>query len=298
MDVASLTKVGDRVESSLPFAYFPVRFYLLALSLVGLVAWFGFGFDIKEGAVPLLGIQWSTFATFFFFMYLMMASFGKDGLRGIKDDFKFIQTKASGLDIGRENWPQSGDVGWLRASLYSFLVCLGCLFLFEAIWVPLYDYFQFGSLMWPVYYAISPSLFSYFGRNMLLTIAPLMLAPLILLITAIDGDHFRFKLKPRLDWLSFSLLGIAALLWVNWIFFPHQAQPLSISGCFVFPSQGLFPQNTYTYYPCSADGAAYPLKAIQDFFVPNDGLHAVNVLTKFFTFAAVCYPAMLRVKRR
>jgi len=66
----------------------------------------------------------------------------------------------------------------------------------------------------------------------------------------------------------------------------------SPDACYTWPSQGFFPQNTYTFYPCSIAGTGYQPKQIPGFFDPNGWTHAVDVLTKFATFAGICYPLL------
>ena len=293
---------------------------MLGLTLVALAAWGITGFNIMEGAVPIIGIQWSTFATFTFFFYLLMVNFQRGGLdclaelkANIKQDFGFLArvfTHPRGI---RDAYPNEGIMDGIRAMLLSSLICLGALFLFEAIWVPLYDYFQFGSVMWPVYMAsMPPGQIAPLIRNMVLGIFPLLLAPLALKLLSLDSPtKDRFFVKWRFNRFSFVVI-FAALFWVQWIIFPHQsistalaasqvmglqASSFNPANCYIWPSQGYFPQNTYTFYPCAVKGANYTLPQIMGFFNPDNWLHLVNVLTKFFTFAAICYPFMALVRR-
>ena len=292
----------------LPYLYFSARLWSMCLCAVSLGAWAVTGFNLVEGGVPVIGIQWSTFATFSFFFWLLMANF-QSGVSSLSDVGREAKKDALSLFAtlrhplkARESYQSGGRFPSLAAFAVSLLVCMAATFLFESIWVPLYDYFQFGSVVWPVYYAIvSPPVII---RNVGLFILPLALA-----MTILSFKQW-YSVKYRLRGWPISIM-FASLLWVNWILMPHsivsptslpasgvigpQAAGFSLASCYVWPSQGLFPQNTYTFYPCSLLGKSYTPPQILGFFNPDDGVHAVNVLTKFFTFAAVCFPFMVKV---
>lgn len=293
--------------------------WMLALTIFAFIIWMVTGFNLEEGDVPALGIQWSTFGTFTLFFYLLTINLQLGGL----ESFKQLRSEVR-YDLGflfhplsrtRSQYRTNGVVDPLRGFTVALLVCVSCLFLFESIWVPLYDYFQFGSVMWPVYSA-STSYFTVFDRNTIFFLLPLI-AGLLVLPSVIDGkapDLFhRYELKFRLDRYWVLVLLCTAAVWGLWIYFPQQpfdvaslttaqvsgelSKSFTSSGCYIFPSQGLFPQNTYTFYPCSVAGQPYPLKEIFAFFSPGNWLHLVNVVTKVLTFLSVCYPLMARVKR-
>lgn len=312
----------DRASANFPYLYFAFRVGMLGLTLVALAAWGITGFNVMEGAVPIIGIQWSTFATFTFFYYLLMVNFQAGGLNhfsdlktNFKQDLGFLGRVFRHPKGIRDAYPNQGVLDGIRAMLLSSLICLGALFLFEAIWVPLYDYFQFGSVMWPVYMASMPSgQVSPLIRNMVLGIFPLALMPLALRLLSLDSPtKDRFQVKWRLDSGLVLLMAIGFAFWGLWITFPHQAMStanlaasqvmgltsssFSLTNCYVWPSQGFFPQNTYTFYPCAVQGTSYTLPQIMGFFNPDNWLHLVNVLTKFCTFAAICYPFMAIVRR-
>lgn len=288
---------------------------MLLTAIISCGAWAVTGFNVAEGYVPLISIQWSTFATFSFFFYVLVVNLQYGGLRTFKVllgelryDLHFIFRVARRSKYDRN----SGLVDGLRAGLFALCVCTFCTFLFESIWTPLYDGLQFGSLLWPVYYA-STGAFTVLERNTLMTFIPLLLAPLIFFaftIKSIDekgNPTYSYRIEPRTGATALALASIAGVCWLVWIFFPHQSVPVenvlgplaktySSTACYIYPSQGLFPQNTYTFYPCWTAGAHYPLNVIYGFFDPDNWTHAVNVITKFFTFAAASYPFMVRVK--
>lgn len=319
------TKLADRAERTFPYSYFAARvFWFLPLTVIGLFAWAVFGFDVPEGWVPIIGIQWSTFSTFFFFWYLLMVNFQVGGLTSVRQlahemafDIRFIGKTIRTGKRAREQYPMKGAVDGSTAIIVSLCVVTAATFLFESIWVPLYDWFQFHSLLWPVYMAEAGGFLNSgaLGRNTILLVVPLLLAP-VLLKLVVDGyttdpaPSFRYHVRLRLDFGALFLAMLAASFWLVWVFFPHDPQPTVTailqsahepayvpSGCYVFPTQGLFPQNTYTFYPCASLGKSYSLHSFYGFFVPGNALHAVNVLTKFVTFGALCYPLMVFVRR-
>jgi hypothetical protein len=305
--------------------------WMLGLTIASFPIWMLTGFNLQEGDVPVLGIQWSTFGTFALFFYLLTVNLQVGGLNSFRQlraevryDLHFLPRFPMDLiKRRRPDYKTAGVVDPLRAFAVALLICVSCLFLFESIWVPLYDYLQFGSVMWPVYSA-NTGLFTVFERNTFFFIAPL-LGGTVFFWTVIDDEFImmpnfsvvktywhRYSMSFRLDRYWVLILGLTAAMWGLWIWFPHSAMNLgsltsaqvsgelaksfSLSNCYIFPSQGLFPQNTYTFYPCSAAGQPYPLKDIMAFFSPGNWLHLVNVLTKYATFLSVCYPAMIRVK--
>jgi hypothetical protein len=331
-------------EVRLPYLYFSARLWALSLSLVGLAAWLYTGFNIVEGGVPVIGIQWSTFATFSFFFWLLMANFQNgissfaDLKAALKDDIRYLARAARErphfwrswitgdgkfadfwarierrVDVAwisvdwvvREQYPQKGNVKSLGAFTAALLVCMSATFLFEAIWVPLYDYFQFGSVFWPVYFAsVMPPVII---RNVGLFIMPLAIVWVLFSIK----DWFPVQYRANGQWLG--ILAVCAGMWLTWIAFPHSAFPISqldygtanqVIGplaktfnpmdCYIYPSQALFPQNTYTFYPCALAGQSYTPPQILGFFDSDPFVHLVNVLTKFVTFAAVAFPFLVR----
>lgn len=312
------TRVVDRVSASLPYSYFSLRLGMLLLTLASLIGWAITGFNIAEGAVPIVSIQYSTLATFAFFFYVLVVNLQLGGLEKISQlgsemKFDLLYLIRRSRKSYRQGYKNTGTVDGLRAGIYAFLVCLSALFAFELIWVPLYDYFQFGSFWWPVYYAHTPGLFSSIVyRNVLMFLIPLLLASMIMYafgvksLDAKGNPSYRWSLTARINSKAVGLFIAAEICWAFWIQFPHNPiVPATFIGlshptfeeCLINPSQTLFPQNTYTVYPCSASGAVYPLSQIFGFFDPNPWTHAINVLTKFATFAAFCFPFMVKVKR-
>lgn len=293
---------------------------MLEVAIASLFLWFITGFNIVEGGVPIIGIQWSTFSTFALFWYLMMLNLQYGGIRTLNQflyeidyDFRMLWPSLIHPWRSRKKYHSGDIVDGLRATTMATLICLGALFLFEVIWVPLYDYFQFGvSWEWPVYFALTK--YPVWARNFGDAAIFLVVGALIL-AWAYEGKdmHRRFSYSFRIDRYWAFILVITAGMWVLWIFFPAQqintaelssgqvlgqlASTYSQYSCYIFPSQHLFPQNTYTFYPCSILGKEYAVSQILGFFNPDNWLHLLNVVTKYATFLAVCYPCMVRVER-
>lgn len=268
------------------------------------------GFNVPEGAVQFIGIQWSTFTTFCFFFYLLMMNFQTGGLRSAKQLWGCFKMDLYFLAHPwlRKQYPEDHQVSGFLAIFASAMACVCSLFAFETIWVPLYNYSQFGRVLWPVYFALTKFPLPII-RNSLLFVLPIAM---ILLLFSLSKDYgMEMRLRINNGWLG--LLEIAFLSWIAWITFPHQIFPISSlsasnvigptassfshANCYVFPSQNFFPQNTYTFYPCSLFGMSYTPPQILGFFSPDNAVHAMNVLTKFATFAAVCFPFMAIARR-
>lgn len=289
--------------------FFSFRCGTLLITLAGLVMWAFTGFNLEEGAVPFIGLQWSTFSTFFFFFYAMMFNFQIGGIRtftqfkeGLKADLGYL------VRFDRKSYPETHALnGWV-AVVVSAMACVAATFAFESLWVLLYDFFQFGSFGWPVYYAVTRFPLPII-RNTVLFALPV---GFILLIFSVMRDY-KLNIKLRMTGASLLILGLTFSIWAFWLTMPHQVVALSsltasqvigpqantftLASCYVFPKEQLFPQNTYTFYPCALYGKSYTPPQILGFFDPDPWVHVVNVLAKFATFAAVCFPLMAFVRR-
>jgi hypothetical protein len=212
-------------------------------------------------------------------------------------------------------------LGPTRAACFVLCFTVAALFIFELIWVPLYDYFQFGNWLWPVYMAVAPIQNSALVRNVGM-VFPMLFLGVASVYFVWDEVHVsdarmilrrRFSVSWRFDGFWLVLIVITWLGWVAWIYWPHSIvtvipsqviweHPFNAtyfaSQTWILPSQGLFPQTQYTFYPASAFLRAYPVSEIPGFYVSDPILHAVNVTVKYLVFMCVCYPAMVVVKRR
>lgn len=282
-----------------PHLFWSARLGSLLFCFASLFFWAYFGFNLPEGSVPIIGAQWSTFATVAFFFWAIMVSFQTGNLPklgNLKMDLWFIIHPTK-----RSLYPKDAAFSPFIGAVTGFCAILCAAYAFEAIWVPLYDWFQFGSVWWPVY-AYSPKVFV--ADDILPTLCFFVAAMLLPWNFMREGSQNASSWRFDANWLC--IVGLAALLWLEWVMLPHSTAgiPLVLTNvgghyvpgaCYVMPSQGFFPQNTYTFYPCAIKGVSgYSILQIFGFFDPDNLIHTVNVLTKFVTFAAICYPFMVR----
>ena len=101
---------------------------MLWLALLSIPIWLITGFNIVEGAVPFISIQWSTFGTFAFFFYLFMVNFqvgGLDSLHRLSQelvfDLRFSYLTLRNPGKARIEYPQATSIDSLRASIICFL---------------------------------------------------------------------------------------------------------------------------------------------------------------------------------
>jgi len=340
-----------------PFFYFTGRVDILLILVVSSIGWVVFGFDGTVEQIQLspygVGIHWSTVQTCALSLYLLILNMHVGGVRSFGQlrsevwrDFRTNWAELKSIHrvrIGRR-WARRGRLRfplvWLklppeveelekqyarypavdpmRGFVFALAITFVSLFAFEIIWVPLYDYFQFGSWYWPVYSAFdssgNPLLSSMFIRNVGIT-AVMSVVAIVTVYLVWDGQSpniwRRYSITWRFDrW--FALIALAtASLWIIWILYPHQSfmvtagdvisvRPFNssffTSQTWLFPSQGLFPQNEYTFYQASLFMKTYGASAIYGFHVQDDALHLVNVLTKYFTFLLVGYPSLVLAK--
>lgn len=319
-------RFGWKVHSSTfrpSFFYFSAREYMLAITILSSVAWAFYGWDGTTSEFPLqfknygIGIHWSTIQTFALFFYLFMINlqnggrspFVADLVEGIRLDFQSIwieiRTLSGVLDKARfkeqrEKYRTFASIGPVRATAFSFLMIGGALFAFEVIWVPLYDYFQFGSVLWPVYMATVYNIPNFaLIRNVGITGLCFLLAPLVFKAQfwgAGESKKPNFSVKWRFDDFWVSLVMFDIFLWLYWITgaFPHSALP-ALPGT-IWPKQDFFPQTDYTYYSPSIFLKPYSLKFIEAFYIQDNYTHFMNVITKYLTYLVVCYPALVRVR--
>jgi hypothetical protein len=309
----------------LPELYWSSRVFVLLSVFVFLAVWLATGFDVYEGSVSLIAIQWSTVATVAFFFYLFMVNFQVGGVRSLEQLFRLVRMDLMFIPFtvrhhkqAAEQYPKDYIVNPFLAFFVSALISIGALLSFEVPWTFLYDWFQFHSVNWPINYAII-SYGWYHGsimiRNLGLSLLVLLGAGLLaagLELQGLRSTGKKLLVSWRIDRGWLCVLAFTAWCWALWVYWPHAPVPLpasatdvigigaknwSLSNCYVYPSEGLFPQNSYTFYPCSAAGVHYLPQAILGFFDPDGWIHGINVLTKLASIGAVCYPFMGIVRR-
>lgn len=343
--------VFDRLgKRYLPHFYFSARADGLGFAIVATLGWIYFGwdgtFEQLTGGKYGVGIHWSTLQTFALFFYLLVLNLQVGGVRSwrqlgrevwrdlrtngreleilwsfMKGGEARMEAKASFREL-RESYRRYAAVDALRAACFGALFAFAATFIFEDAWVPLYDYFQFGSVFWPVYSLAGDSPLGLWlnplSRNVLYSTVPLALGA-VMLYAAVDGEGSaivrRFRISWRTDRWWAIILAMTVASWLAWVYFPHTAfnpsqltpagvisiHPMNAtyfySHAWTFPKGGLFPQTEYTFYPAAVYLEPYQLTQIFGFYVDNGGIHLVNVVTKYLMFAAVCYPAFLRVEK-
>lgn len=302
---------------------------MLAIAIAGTFGWIIYGWDgtVDQvfGAPYGDGLHWSTVQTFALFFYLLTLNLHVGGLRSfgqfaheLKRDFRNLARITHSKELAAE-YDRETVIGPSRAACFVLGFCCVALFGFEIIWVPLYDYFQFGSWYWPVYSALDPSgsplLSEMFLRNVGVTAVMLVAAVgAVCFVWNREGEKLRrrYSITWRFDLWFLAILIVTVAAWFSWIYYPHSTVPVLFSqvisqGPFnstffgsqnwTFPTQGLFPQNFYTFYQASLFLKPYSTAAIYGFHVADDWLHLDNVVTKYLTFLLISYPALIVAKR-
>ena len=334
-----------------PHAYFSTRNVSLVMVLISTILWIIYGFDstvestfIGKSAYG-YGLHWSTVQTLFLAIYVSVVNLQVGGFKSFKQageeiwkDLETIEIQMMILGDLIQGRFRSAKTTWIvlrgeyleytsvdpaRGVFFSFAFGLVAALLFEMIWVPIYDWTNFGNWAWPVYYFGNPLLGNpllgpIFARNVFMLAICLVFGS-ILLYLALDGEipnlKQRFSIKWRFDLAWVFVLMIAGGMWGIWVFMPHSktdptqvfANPASIQSfhgvtayqlnhtTWIFPNQSYFPQTEYTFYNASSYLKTYASNEIYGFYAPNLSIHLVNVLTKYATFAAVCYPVLVKV---
>lgn len=338
----------------LPFAYAGARVFGLLMVFVSTVFWILGGWDstvestaFGSGAYG-YGLHWSTVQTAFLAFYLIAANLqvgGFESLHQVGEEFSKdlrnlgLHFQSLGLFLvgrwtdarvlftrTREEYRQFECVDPVRGFSFALLFAIVAGLLFELIWVPIYDFTNFGSWMWPVYYYGNPALGSPFlsviflRNNFMLGICAFF--GITVLYAAMDGEKGSLRPRFRVHWRTggtwYTLVSLAGMCWLLWVFFPHSVyNPLPLfsdptkvysslnlssstllSTHWIFPSQALFPQTEYTFYNSTLFMHSYPADQVLGFYVDRPLVHLANVVTKYATFAAVCYPAMVSVTRK
>jgi len=185
-----------------------------------------------------------------------------------------------------------GNYTPIEAFIYSGMVVLVGLFAFEIFWVPLYNYFNFGSWVWPIYIFEHKPLSLSFYRNHFFILIPLLYA------------GFLFKImfpliKFRMNYKTAIMLGLLLISWGVWITYdsPLQIRDASnvlivdepfITNTSTFPTQGFFPQTVYTFYNVS-QGTFHQREDVQAWHQEDTITHIMNLVSKYLTFGLVTY---------
>jgi hypothetical protein len=242
----------DKVESfTIPFLNKPLitdktvkayrqEAFILGIIGIALTAIGGFEFtfhNLLGFIIPSTGVHWTT---------LTLMAF----------EFAFVSYAIERKGITR-----------LRNIVYSFILAWGFANVtFEWIYVPLYEIIHLKAFYITLPFIYSRPLGAYWvdARNFFW-----LIMGLVMLFVVCKSSNV--KIVPKKIWIV--PLGLTALLWIVWVFYPFGFQ--QVQG-------NLFPQTLYMI-PATSDpnGEYLPL------YVDNFGVHAMNLLAKVFQFISV-----------
>ena len=300
-------------------------FFLAAWVFFG----FDSGIAGSIGAGPIgMGFHWSTLLSITLSIYIMLINYHVNGLNTLthlKNEFRrdlkyvFRWTKKSRKKGNNEYSLIESNLGSFRARFLSVCVAVIGLFVFELPWSWLYNWFQFGDIWFPIYYLVGEGVGLY--RNFVLLFGALYVFVLIVYILPTNImyklyfviryiRHINFKvvsvmLLQKTNYkISYRLKGGLIILLVGclcfgvWIMSP---QDLNLerhyddshilnytSPEFILPQKTGFPQTIYTYYN-SSYLESYTMDNIGAYWVNDNWIHFLNVLTKTVFFIGITY---------
>ena len=313
--------------------FFSARTISLEASIGFTAIWAYKGWDSTVFSSYGVGVHWSSLQTFAVFFYLLVVNLQVGGFHSFRQighevrrdllscgrELSYVlEGRISKYKALRNEYKAYPSVDGLRAVSFAFFFASAGMFGFENIWVLLYDHFQFGTWFWPIYYFQStplgtPLLNGIFLKNFLILAVGLFFG-FAMLYAASDGEkgslRARFLVGWRFDIKWLSMIFLTALAWGFWIVMPHVGFTLTYSDIistanltqsafestkWIFPQANWFPQTEYTFYSAVYHLEVYPPKATFGYYVDDWTVHLVNVATKYLMFAAICYPAMVKV---
>lgn len=272
-----------------------------------------------------MGLHWSSvqlfaisiYATFIYFTAKInnLKSFLKEVKKDITNLFDIWNFKKNRLEYDKEN-------SWFLGFIYSCMVGVSGFFIFETFWVFFYNYFQFGDWFYPVYRTmIIGDLLSYpLLRNITFSFSALIGICIIWFPhIKINGKwkcEYNFRLRKNKFTLIFIFLALVS--WMFWIYYPLNNNSISFNdldkdkvlmgsnmtiindySLYVYPNQDLFPQTCLTFYPIQTlELNRVDNSEIFGFYVQDDLVHTTNLIVKYLTVLAVCYPFLLYAEKR
>ena len=186
--------------------------------------------------------------------------------------------------------------GLFPGLMYAGFTALFALFLFEFPYVLLLNWYQYGSLVYPVYlYNVTGGISTTLFRNIVLLLFPLVWC-------IFTSYNFGYRFRYRFNYTALLLFMISVSCFALWINMPHADYVRlddidnKLSGEILgFPIQHGFPQTTYIYLNASG---AHDFNDIGGFWVDDPPVHAVNVATKYIVFILVGYIMAVKVERK
>ena len=189
--------------------------------------------------------------------------------------------------------------GFVPAIMFSCLLAVFALFVFEYPYVFMLNWFHYGDLFFPIYYYNASVMSPTFIRNTFGVLGPLFF---ILVTPRLFGYVFRI----RLDRYAVILTLVASVVWMGWIIYPSDQEYVEPSNIVtpltgpiqVWPKQTLFPQTIYIYLNVSREVGLHERDDLDGFYLNDPPVHLFNVLTKYLVFLAVGYVFMPVVRIR
>jgi len=273
--------------------------------------WLGYTVDTPLSESYGLGLHWSTIQTMCFLGYVSFLNLQRGGLTSLKEIWSAIKTDLGYWkriyklrNIRKESVEKEGEVvDGVRAMVFTGFLLLACIFTFEVPWVFGYNWCHFGDLLWPIYRGhlnmkafgiwdtdlVWQGLNYIFYRNIGFMIGGIGLTALTLYSAVIKNGEPRFlyKVKFRKDRVFGVLALITVLLFTFWFYYPFTYNHYH-GSC--------FPQTVYTYYDV-ANYETYTIDQIHGIWVENDGIHTLNIATKYMVFISLGYLFMVKVEK-
>ncbi len=283
----------------------------MAVSLILLLAWAVLGFDsvidnlfyVREGAEG-VGLHYSTLHALAFLFYVSIVNFEVGGLRSLRqlfsemkeDIINIVKPFRRNKIVSERNIKYNSFLSAPYAFVFSGCLVFFALFIFEYPYVFMLNYFQYDSLMFPIYLYEADIISPTFIRNTLGIIGPII--PLMLITKGIGA---KIRLNKKAAWLIF----ICILSFGIWITFPSTQSYKNISdidttlegNITVWPNQELFPQTIYIYLNITdTDSGYHERKNLDGWYQIDNYVHTINVWTKYAVFFAVGFIFMIRPK--
>ncbi len=285
--------------------YYATRIVFLASSLFFLFLWALFGFDSTleniDGSNPYgFGMHISTIqaaSMIFYFSFVNLNVGGFKSRKHLISEIKIDLRTLWGFKINYGaimNYPvKAWRFQFMLDIMYSGFLVLIAGFAFEIPYVFMLNYFQYNSLMFPVFmYKGGEALL----RNLFFLLVPIgwcMIYPLF----------FRSRAKYRIDRLLALFILITSLVWLGWIIYPSQMEYKSPDDIdlniepLTWPNQKLFPQTIYAYLNVTMEEGNHSRKNIDAWHNDDPPVHLLNVLTKYMVFLSVGYLFMVKIEK-
>ena len=147
------------------YLYFSGRILSLISFFIVSIVWLIFGFDSTvEGSIYSeyqgIGFHFSTLQTIAIAFWIAVSNIQVGGYSSARQllkefwkdtrtiiTFSYIRSRTQSA----KETNQIANFMYVEGFIYAFMTVLVGMFSFEVIWVPLYNYFQFGSWLFPIY---------------------------------------------------------------------------------------------------------------------------------------------------